>query len=206
MSGGCGSSPPKRNSSTGRGPQLGQIDRSASARSRRALVGHRVIGGESAAVRTVRSARACVPVAISSAICSPPAGIALNPHVPQPVVMHQAVDAGEAHDRREVGGDVAAPGPLPQDLQVAEERQQVAHLRRAGLQELERRLQRVARSRSYSWPISICPRARLRDVGTGDSVDDTIGSERLCVPVGDERLQRMRAHRQPQPGVRRRAG
>ena len=120
-------SPPNVNSSSGRRPQRGQSSQSISASPPspgrpgrgRARTGR---------ARTARSAPACRPVAMSSAIASPPAGIALKPHVPQPVVTRKPVDAGLAHDRREVDRDVADPGPRAQDPQVAQERQEPGDL------------------------------------------------------------------------------
>ena len=77
-------SPPNTNSSSGRRPQRGQSS-VASARPRRAVVGQDVVAGETIE-REGRDERRRRPVAISSAMPSPPAGIALKPHVPQPVV------------------------------------------------------------------------------------------------------------------------
>ena len=83
-SGTRGSSPPKRNSSIGRPPQCGQVSQSISG-SPPSWGRPSSPRGRSGRGRTARSARASVPVAISSASCSPAAGMALKPHVPQPV-------------------------------------------------------------------------------------------------------------------------
>ena len=112
----------------------------------------------------------------------------------------ESVDSREPHDRREVGGDVATPGPLPEDLEVADEREQERHLQRAGLQELERRLARVARLAFELVADQHLPARCLRHVA--EQVRRRHDrAEPLCVAVGDERLQRMGTDRQPQAGV-----
>ena len=140
------------------------------------------------------------PVAISSAIPSPPAGIALKPHVPQPVVTQEAVDAGGAHDRRVVGRDVADPGPRPQDAQVAQERQQPGDLVRVAAQRGERRLARVRRLRVELGADEHLAALGLRHVaGELRAGDDR--PEALRIVVGDERVERVGPDRQPDPGL-----
>ena len=139
------------------------------------------------------------PVAISSAIPSPPAGIALKPHVPQPVVTRKPSTRGRAHDRAVVDGDVAQPGPRPQDPHVTQERQQQRDLVGVAAQGIEGRLARVRRLR-----VELGADEHLAALGLRHVAHELRAghdrSEALRVVVRDERVERMGPDRQPDAG------
>jgi hypothetical protein len=130
------------------------------------------------------------PVAISSAICSPPAGIALKPHVPQPVGDQEAGHAGLAQDRAPVGRDVADPGPRPEDAHRAEERQQRGDLVGVAPERVERR---QARERGLAVELGAdqhLAALRLADIaGELGRGDDLV--EALLEVVRDEGVERV---------------
>src|SRR6476469_9187492 len=107
----------------------------------------------------------------------------------------EAVDLGQPHDRRVVGRDVAQPGPLAQDLGVAEHRQQLDHVHRQILDEPERRGRRVAGVRLDLGSHHELAAVGLADVDVQGAGHDDLVQQRLH-RLGDAGLQDVGGQRQ----------
>ena len=120
-------SPPNVNSSSGRRPQRGQSSPSISASPPSPGRPGRGRAGTGRA-RTARSAPAAGPWRSARPSPSPPAGMALKPHVPQPVVTRKPSTPVCAHDRAESRPRCRRCRPTCAGCAGREERQQARDL------------------------------------------------------------------------------
>src|SRR3954447_1359796 len=107
----------------------------------------------------------------------------------------ESLHLGESHDRRVVGGDVAVAGPLPQDLGVAEHRQQLDHVHRQILDEPEGARVGVARVGLDLGTHHELAAVGLADVDVQRAGHDDLVQQRLH-RLGHARLQDVRGQRQ----------
>ena len=139
------------------------------------------------------------PVAISSAIASPPAGMALKPHVPQPVVTRKPSTPVAPM----IGEKSTEMSQMPAHVRRIRRSRRNGRSRRdlvgVAAQRRERRLARVRRLRVELGADEHLAALGLRDVagelGAGDD-----RPEALRVVVGHERVERVGPDRQPDPG------